>query len=206
MAGQMTVIGITGPSGAGKTTVLGVLEELGAAVIDCDALYHKLLREDAALLGRIRERFGPAVFDVEGDLDRKALGNVVFHDPAALAELNKLTHAAILAALDRLLAQAEREGRPAAAIDAIALVESGAAERCAVTVAVTAPADVRVKRLMAREGVSEDYARARVEAQRPDRFYEEHCDYVLRNDGLRSECRRQARDLFNTILHPKEDV
>ena len=62
----MTVIGITGPSGAGKTTVLGVLEELGAAVIDCDALYHKLLREDTALLGRIRERFGPAVFDEIG--------------------------------------------------------------------------------------------------------------------------------------------
>lgn len=66
MAGPMTVIGITGPSGAGKTTVLGVLEELGAAVIDCDELYHKLLREDAALLEGIRARFGPAVFDVEG--------------------------------------------------------------------------------------------------------------------------------------------
>lgn len=202
----MTVIGITGPSGAGKTTVLGVLEELGAAVIDCDALYHKLLREDAALLEGIRARFGPAVFDGEGNLDRKALGNVVFHDPSALTELNRLTHAAILAALDKLLAQAEGEGREAAAIDAIALIESGAAEMCAVTVAVTAPADVRVARLMVREGVSEDYARARVEAQQPDRFYEEHCDYVLRNDGLPSECRRQARDLFNTILHPKEDV
>lgn len=206
MAGQMTIIGITGPSGAGKTTVLNVLEELGAAVIDCDALYHKLLREDAALLGRIRERFGPAVFDDEGNLDRKALGNVVFHDPEALSALNKLTHTAVLAALDRLLAQAEAAGKTAAAIDAIALIESGAAERCAVTVAVTAPADVRVKRLMARDGVSEDYARARVEAQQPDRFYEEHCDYVLRNDGLQSDCQRQARDLFNRILHPKEDV
>lgn len=202
----MTVIGITGPSGAGKTTVLGVLEELGAAVIDCDALYHRLLREDAALLGRIRDRFGPSVFDAAGNLDRKALGSVVFRDPAALAELNKLTHAAVLAAVDKLLAQAEREGKTAAAIDAIALIESGAAEKCAVTVAVTAPADVRVKRLMAREGVGEDYARARIAAQKPDRFYEEHCDYVLRNDGRPEDCRRQARDLFNTILHPKEDV
>lgn len=202
----MTVIGITGPSGAGKTTVLGVLEELGAAEIDCDALYHKLLREDAALLKGIRDRFGSSVFDSEGNLDRKALGRVVFHDPAALADLNKLTHAAILAALDGLLAQAEREGRPAAAIDAIALLESGAAARCAVTVAVTAPVDLRVRRLMAREGVSEDYARARVEAQQPDRFYEEHCDYVLHNDGAPEDCRRQARDLFDTILHPKEDI
>lgn len=206
MAGQMTVIGITGPSGAGKTTVLGVLEELGAAVIDCDALYHRLLREDAALLDGIRARFGPAVFDAEGNLDRKALGNVVFHDPEALSALNKLTHTAVLAALDKLLAQAEVSGRKAAAVDAIALIESGAAERCAVTVAVTARSEVRVKRLMAREGVSEDYARARVEAQQPDRFYEEHCDYVLRNDGLQSDCRRQAQDLFNRILYPKEDV
>lgn len=206
MAGAMTVIGITGPSGAGKTTVLNVLEELGAAVIDCDALYHKLLREDTTLLESIRARFGPAVFDGEGKLDRKALGNVVFHDPAALAELNRLTHGAVLAALDKLLAQAEREGRKAAAIDAIALIESGAAEKCAVTVAVTAPAEARVQRLMAREGVSEAYARARIAAQKPDRFYEENCDFVVRNGGKPEECRARARALFEKIINSKEEI
>lgn len=203
----MKIIGITGPSGAGKTTVLNVLEELGAEVIDCDALYHKLLREDTALLGRIRDRFGPAVFDGAGGLDRKALGNVVFHDAAALAELNQLTHAAVLAALDALLARAEGAGRKLAAIDAIALIESGAAEKCAVTVAVTAPAEARVRRLMAREGVSEDYARARIAAQKPDRFFEDNCDFLLRNDGSRSECRKQARALFEKVInHLKEDI
>lgn len=203
----MKIIGITGPSGAGKTTVLNVLEELGAEVIDCDALYHRLLREDTALLGRIRDRFGPAVFDGAGVLDRKALGNVVFHDAAALAELNQLTHAAVLAALDALLARAEGAGRKIAAIDAIALIESGAAEKCAVTVAVTAPAEARIRRLMAREGVSEDYARARIAAQKPDRFFEDNCDFLLRNDGSRSECRKQARALFEKVInHPKEDI
>lgn len=203
----MKIIGITGPSGAGKTTVLNVLEELGAEVIDCDALYHRLLREDTALLGRIRDRFGPAVFDGAGVLDRKALGNVVFHDAAALAELNQLTHAAVLAALDALLARAEGAGRKIAAIDAIALIESGAAEKCAVTVAVTAPAEARVRRLMAREGVSEDYARARIAAQKPDRFFEDNCDFLLRNDGSRSECRKQARALFEKVInHLKEDI
>lgn len=202
----MTVIGITGPSGAGKTTVLRVLEEMGAAVIDCDALYHKLLREDTALLEGIRVRFGPAVFDGGGNLNRKALGNVVFRDPAALAELNRLTHAAILTALDGLLDKAREQGLSAAAIDAIALIESGAAARCTVTVAVTASAETRVKRLMAREGVSEDYARARIAAQKPDQFYEENCDFVLHNDSTPEECRKQARDLFENILHIKEDA
>lgn len=197
----MKVIGITGPSGAGKTTVLGVLEELGAAVIDCDALYHRLLRESAPMLGELRARFGDAVFDAEGALDRKALGNAVFQDGKALEDLNAITHRYVAAEVDRTLAQAEAEGRKAAAIDAIALIESGVAEKCGVTVAVTAPADTRVKRLMAREGITADYARARVAAQKPDSFYERHCDHVLRNDGAQSDCRQAARELFERLLY-----
>ena len=196
----MTVIGITGPSGAGKTTVLGVLEELGAAVIDCDAVYHRLLRESAPMLGELRARFGDAVFGADGALDRKALGNVVFRDDKALEDLNAVTHRYVSAKVDRALARAEAEGRKAAAVDAIALIESGVAEKCRVTVAVTAPVDVRVKRLMAREGITADYARARVAAQKPDSFYERHCDHVLRNDGSSEECRRAARELFERIL------
>lgn len=192
----MTVIGITGPSGAGKTTVLSVLEELGAAVIDCDAVYHRLLRENGPLLAEIRSRFGDAVFDPAGKLDRKQLGNIVFRDAQALASLNTITHRYIAAQVERALAAARREGRPAAAVDAIALIESGLAGRCDVTAAVTAPADLRVKRLMAREGVSEEYARARVAAQKPDRFYEEHCDLILHNSGAPEACRKAAAALY----------
>ena len=197
----MTVIGITGPSGAGKTTVLEVLGELGAEIIDCDRVYHELLAEDGPMRAELRARFGPAVFDGQGALDRKALGNVVFHDPQALEELNAITHRHIAAEVDRRLARAAAEGKPAAAVDAIALLESGLGEKCDVTVAVTAPAEDRVARLMAREGVSEDYARARIAAQKPDRYFEERCDYVLSNNGSRSACRRQARALFEEILY-----
>lgn len=201
----MLIIGITGPSGAGKTTVLGVLEEMGSAVIDCDAVYHRLLAEKGSLLEELRERFGEAVLDRSGALDRKALGNIVFHDPQALAGLNAITHKHVAAEVDRQIAQAKAEGRVAAAVDAIALIESGVSELCHVTVAVTAPADIRVARLMAREGVSEDYARARIAAQQPDSFYEENCTYVLVNDGGVEEFRRKAQKLFDRILHPKED-
>lgn len=135
----MKRIGITGPTGAGKTTALDALKELGACVIDADAVYHDLLQSSAPLRSALTDRFGGEILDKAGKLDRKRMGNVVFQDPAALAELNGITHRFILAEIERLCAQAEAQGRPAAAIDAIALVESGAARRCEAVVGVLAP-------------------------------------------------------------------
>ena len=102
----MTIIGITGGTGAGKTTVLSVLADLGAGIIDCDAVYHRLLAEDAQMGEELRARFGPEVFGAGGALDRKALGRVVFDDPQALLDLNAITHRHVVAETERLLAQA----------------------------------------------------------------------------------------------------
>lgn len=200
----MIVIGITGPTGAGKTTVLNVLRDMGGAVADCDAVYHDLLRASAPLREELRTRFGESIFDETGDLRRKELGAIVFGDPEALADLNAITHRHILAELRRLIARAEGEGRPAIALDAIALLESGAGALCDATVAVTAPEELRVGRIMAREGISEDYARARVAAQKPSSWFEERCTHTLRNDGDREALEARARALFQSILC-KED-
>ena len=154
----MIVIGITGPTGAGKTTVLSVLKELGGAVVDCDAVYHELLRTSAELQAELKARFGGEIFEETGDLRRKELGAIVFKDEKALADLNAITHRHIIAELDRRIARAEAQGCPAVALDAVALIESGAAQRCRVTVAVTAPEEARLRRIMAREGIGEDYA------------------------------------------------
>ena len=201
----MKRIGITGPTGAGKTTALGALEDLGACVIDADAVYHQLLADSAPLRSALADRFGPAILDGAGKVDRKALGAVVFGDPAALADLNGITHRFIRGAIDRLLAQAEAEGRPAAAIDAIALIESGLGETCHTVVGILAPAELRVRRIMAREGISEDYARRRVAAQQGDGFYRAHCAHILENreGDAPEEFRARALALFREILQSR---
>ncbi len=179
----MKRIGITGPTGAGKTTALNALVRLGAHVIDADQVYHQLLEGSAPMRAELTARFGPGILDSAGRVDRKALGGVVFADPAALADLNAITHRYVMEEIQRQTAQAEAQGRPAVAIDAIALIESGAADACDVVVGVLAPKEVRVRRIMAREGISEAYARKRVDAQQGDDFFRAHCGYILENGG-----------------------
>ena len=171
----MKRIGITGPTGAGKTTALQALAELDAHIIDADAVYHALLESSAG---------------------------VVFGDPAALAELNAITHRFILAEIDRQAAGAEEQGRSAVAIDAIALIESGLGETCGAIVGILAPRELRIRRIMAREGISEDYARKRVEAQQGDGFFRTHCDYLLENraDDTPEAFQARAKQLFEQIL------
>lgn len=200
----MRRIGITGPTGAGKTTALGALEELGAWVIDADAVYHALLEGSEPLREALTGRFGASILDERGMIDRKRLGAVVFGDPAALAELNGISHRFIKAEIARLEAQAEEAGRAAVAIDAIALIESGLAEQCCAVVGVLAPKELRIRRIMAREGIPEDYARRRVEAQRGDDFYRAGCTHILENSGedTPEAFAARARRLFEEILNP----
>lgn len=195
------IIGITGPTGAGKTTALHALTDLGAHIVDADAVYHALLEESVPLRAALMDRFGD-ICNGAGGIDRKKLGNVVFADPAALADLNAITHRFVGEAIDGQLQAAGLAGRPAA-IDAIALIESGLGQRCDALVGVIAPAEIRVGRIVAREGISEEYARKRVNAQKGEDFFRAHCDYILENDedDTPEAFGARARALFTTILN-----
>ena len=197
----MRIIGITGPTGAGKTTALHALADLGAAVIDCDGVYHDLTENSAPMLDELRRRFGDGIFDSDGALQRKVLGTIVFGDEGALADLNAIPHRYVNDEVDRRLDQARGEGRPAAAVDAIALLDSDLRDKCHCTVAVTAPDEVRVRRIMARDGIGEEYARLRLAAQKPVEYFEHNSDYTLRNDGEDpAEFYRRARALFEPLI------
>ena len=180
-------IGITGGSGSGKTTLLQCIAERGGLILDCDAIYHRLLTEDPALLAAIEARF-PGVTE-NGQLQRKKLGNLVFSDEKALSDLNKITHTAVKNEVLRQLSA----GPKLAAIDAIALFEGGLAALCDATVAVTAPEEARVQRLMARDGISREYAESRIRAQHGEEWFAQRCDAVLRNDGTRAEFEGKCR-------------
>lgn len=194
----LTILGITGGTGCGKTTALRTLEELGALIIDCDAVYHGLLMENKEMLAEIDSAFPGVV--TGGVLDRKALGAVVFSDAEALARLNGITHSYVGREIDRRLESWALSGGRLAAIDAIELFGGNLARRCKATFAVLADRDKRIERIMARDGIPREYAALRVDAQKPDSYFEEKCDYILKNNSTEEEFREKCRSKFLEVI------
>ena len=200
-ADRPLIVGLTGGTGAGKTSALAALEDLGGTVLDCDAVYHQMLRTDPALREAITAAFGP-VFCPDGSLDRQKLGTLVFSDHAALDRLNAIVYEYLPPELLR-----RAQGHTLVGLDAISLMESGLGRLCACTVAVLAPAEDRVRRIMARDGISEDYARLRISAQQPDVFYRERCSHILENNcATLAQFREQARIFFRSMLREIEHL
>ena len=188
------ILGITGGTGCGKTTLLHCIEERGGLVLDCDAIYHRLVKEDRQMLTSIAARFPEAM---EGEsLVLKKLGKLVFADEKALLDLNAITHQAVKA---EVLGELKRKQPELAAIDAIALFEGGLAELCDRTVAVIAPVEARIRRLMLRDQISESYARSRIAAQHEEGWFRDRVDFVLTNDGTAQEFQRKCGAFLDTL-------
>ena len=200
---SMLVIGITGPTGCGKTTLLQAVQRRGGYIVDCDALYYELLAsEEGADLRRELQTAFPAAFDADGRLRRKALGQLVFGDQARMAQLNEIVFFHIGRAVRARLVQAKRDGRQLLAIDAINLFESGLAGLCDTTVGVLCDRETRIRRIMARDSITEEYARSRIAAQKDTDYFRAQCDYEFVNDLPTAEKAEHAAEVYiNTIIN-----
>lgn len=174
------VLGVTGDIACGKSTVMRLLAARGAATIDADAVYHDLIKPRLPLWRAIRERFGPGVVADDGTIDRAALGGIVFSDPAALAELDRLTHPAVTDELRRQIAASPAD---VVAIDAVKLVEAGFADECDQVWVVVCEPQQQIARLMRRNGLTREEAARRVAAQPPLAPKLDHAGVVIDNSG-----------------------
>ena len=193
------MLGVTGNIASGKSTVTGMLAELGAVVIDSDLVYRDLVAAGQPLLHRLCERFGEGIISADGSLDRSALGRIVFSDPAALTDLDRITHPAVIAEVDRRVNEIESG---VVVLDAVKLIESGHAERCDAVWVVVAASDAQVSRLTKRNRLSEEEAQRRVAAQPPLAPKLERADLIIDNNGTMMETREQVMRGWNALARP----
>ena len=195
----MVIIGITGPTGAGKSFFSDYLAKQNIPVIDADEVYHSLLVPPSPCLDALRLAFGDSIFHRDGSLDRPALSHIVFGDPDKLALLNETVLGIVLERVREMIRQQEKSGDTVVAVDAPTLIESGFHRECGVVISVLCPAEQRLARIMKRDGLSQEAAEARIHAQKDDEFYRAHSDFILRNDGDREAFFRACDALMQRL-------
>lgn len=194
MKGQL-VLGITGGSGSGKSQVCKLLASMGAQIIDADEIGHNITsRED--VLREIEVNFGKEMISQDGTLDRKLLGQTVFASKDALEILNNITHKKIFDSIEQLVKDSDDE---IVAIDAAVLKKTKLKDLCDFVIAVVAPRDERVKRIMQRDFLSEENAINRINSQPTDSEYAHGVDFVILNNGNVENLNRRVIEIFETI-------
>ncbi|GAA3695583.1 hypothetical protein GCM10022377_05520 [Zhihengliuella alba] len=198
-------IGLTGGIASGKSTVARRLTELGAVLIDADALAREAVAPGSDGLAAVVEAFGPGVLGPDGAMDRAAVGRLVFADDAARARLNGIVHPRVRAAAGRLQeAAVERMGERAVVVQDIPLlVETGQADAFDVVVTVQAPRAERVRRMVEDRGMLATDAEARIGAQATDEERAAAADVVLENSGTREELLARVDDFWARWVAPR---
>lgn len=174
------IIGLTGQTGAGKTSVGQLLTEAGCEVIDTDKIAREITEKGSPVLMTLAGIFGEDILE-KGELNRKLLASRAFSSPENTEKLNAATHPEITKRVEKRIEEAFESGKKAAVIDAAALFESGEDKLCDFTVAVVCPEEIRLERIMGRDSITEEQAKVRIKAQRDEQYYIHNADMIIRN-------------------------
>ncbi len=199
----MTVIGVTGPSGAGKGVVSAVLASHGAFVIDCDMVYKAVVTPPSECLDELSAYFGKEILSADGTLDRGVLSELVFGDENKdeLLTLNEITHKYVVMKTREKIIELSASDTKLCIIDAPLLIEAGLCEYCKLTISVLADRTVRARRISERDRISIDRAMLRIDSQKNDEFYIDNTNMVIYNDGDVEALTNKIEDLIS-----KEDL
>ncbi len=192
---RVKIIGLTGQSGAGKSTAAALFEEEGFSVINADALVRQIYENVPACLRAVAASFGGDIILPDGSLDRRLLASRAFESREKTDLLGAIVHPFVIAEILKRL----KEIKGCAVLDAPQLFESRLDAICDLVVSVTAPEEERVRRITARDGISEAQARERVSAQLGEDFFRAHSDCVIENDGDFASFERQLNELIGQI-------
>lgn len=198
------VVGLTGQTGAGKSTVSKVFASNGFAVVDADQVARKIVEKGTKCLDEIADLFGQQVINVDGTLNRKALAGIVFSDKSRLEALNTITYPYITGEILRQIRLHSLKGEKLILLDAPTLFESRADDFCEIIISVLADADIREKRIIARDSLTAEQARKRMNSQLDEDFFRSHSDYIIQNNGridlvneIAAEVSEKIRELYN---------
>jgi dephospho-CoA kinase len=203
------VIGLSGGIGTGKSTVSRLLAELGASIVDADAIVHELQSAGAPMLDDIAAEFGPDVIDADGALDRAALGAIVFRDPDARTRLGRIVHPKVGVEMAKRMADAQRNGAALIVMDIPLLFEGRKAKTGGasalpfdLTVLVYAPVAAQIERQISRDGCDREEAERRIRSQLPIEDKKSMADVIIDNSGDPEATEAQVRDLFEHLTLP----
>lgn len=194
------IIGLTGQSGAGKTTVCDWFAKSGFAVINADLVARQVVQPGADGLKRLTEIFGEQILTEHGEMNRKLVADIVFHDEVQLERLNKTILPYITKEIDRIIDKMVLEGKEYILLDAPTLYESGADAICNTVVAVVADPEIRLQRILRRDDMTFAAATARNQAQKPDEFYRQRADVVFENNGTLQELKVKIQPVIDRLM------
>ncbi len=177
----MLTLGLTGKTGAGKSTVASYLKEKGCYIIDGDVIARQITEKESEVLPLLQKAFGEDILNENGELIRAALAKRAFSSKENTALLNSITHPVIKKRCEDEMTKAESLGYKTALIDAAALLDSDCKELCHKIIVVTAPEKIRLERILARDSISREQAITRINAQQDDEYYFSHADIIIRN-------------------------